>query len=510
MRLVTTSTVAIPFLKAIERTPRSSGPGRRADLGSGKVGPAGVLHAHRDPLLDRGRQRQRVEDAGAEVGELGGLLEGNRLDRPRGRDDPRIGGHHAVDVRPDLHRLRVERRRRRARPCSPILPGRGSWSLPRGSSRCIRRRPGSGPARRRCERVSRTRRSVSCRSGCARPNRSSVTTSSRESTGTAGRDRAARARATTAPAAISPCARKWSRPAGGTDRRTATARAIRESSSKYGATSASTAGEPVRRRSPAATRSVSRCSPGKAGQSARLLSRRGQLERFDEPVRRVPDRGDDDDGTVGRGTARRSRTAAREPPRPRARCRRISGRSRKQALSSVRAEDRFTSAAPSPRRAPRSGSTRPPRPERCCVRATVNFQSSSGQGFRPPTTVHMPFVDVDVPPRLGAAGAREGRRPAGPAPTAGRRPPRGRGSPPRPLRPLPPKPSARDPPRSTPCARLRPARGWSWRRRRAEPVPPRPSRAPPRIFATSLSIFSASPGMSGITLPRMSSDATPG
>jgi hypothetical protein len=50
-----------------------------------------------------------VEDLGAEERQLGGLGERHRAHLLRAGHDPRIGGHDAVDVGPDLDLLRAER-----------------------------------------------------------------------------------------------------------------------------------------------------------------------------------------------------------------------------------------------------------------------------------------------------------------------------------------------------------------------------------------------------------------
>ena len=43
-----------------------------------------------------------MEDLGAEVGELGGLLEADAADAKSVRTDAWVGGHNAVDIGPDL------------------------------------------------------------------------------------------------------------------------------------------------------------------------------------------------------------------------------------------------------------------------------------------------------------------------------------------------------------------------------------------------------------------------
>ncbi len=50
-----------------------------------------------------------MQDAAAEVGELGGLVEAHGGDAARGADDARVGGHDAVGVGPDLDLLGGER-----------------------------------------------------------------------------------------------------------------------------------------------------------------------------------------------------------------------------------------------------------------------------------------------------------------------------------------------------------------------------------------------------------------
>ena len=53
-------------------------------------------------LLDGGQHGGRVQHLGAEIGQLGGFGEGDRLDAMAARQDRGIGGEHAVDVGPDL------------------------------------------------------------------------------------------------------------------------------------------------------------------------------------------------------------------------------------------------------------------------------------------------------------------------------------------------------------------------------------------------------------------------
>ena len=54
------------------------------------------------PRPTAGRIVARVQDLGAEVGELGGLVEAQLRDDAGRRHHPRVGGEHAVDVGPDL------------------------------------------------------------------------------------------------------------------------------------------------------------------------------------------------------------------------------------------------------------------------------------------------------------------------------------------------------------------------------------------------------------------------
>ena len=61
------------------------------------------------------QQRRRMQNLGAEIGELGRLGEGDGLHAMRFRHELRIAGHHAIDVGPNLNLLGAQCRRRQWR-----------------------------------------------------------------------------------------------------------------------------------------------------------------------------------------------------------------------------------------------------------------------------------------------------------------------------------------------------------------------------------------------------------
>src|ERR1051326_3282910 len=67
-----------------------------------------IEHIDRNVLVDRGKQRSWMKDLRAEVGELGGFIKADLLDRASIRTEARISGHHAFDVSPDLDTTRIE------------------------------------------------------------------------------------------------------------------------------------------------------------------------------------------------------------------------------------------------------------------------------------------------------------------------------------------------------------------------------------------------------------------
>ena len=69
---------------------------------------ARVQHPHRNALLHRRQNRRRMQHLRAEVRQLRRLFEADRLHAQRIGTDARIGGHDAVDVRPDLDRSGVQ------------------------------------------------------------------------------------------------------------------------------------------------------------------------------------------------------------------------------------------------------------------------------------------------------------------------------------------------------------------------------------------------------------------
>ena len=73
-------------------------------------GSKGVADPDRDPLADRGRHGLRMDDLGAEIRELHGLVVRQGIDDRRFGHEPRIGRQHAVDVGPDHDLRRVEQR----------------------------------------------------------------------------------------------------------------------------------------------------------------------------------------------------------------------------------------------------------------------------------------------------------------------------------------------------------------------------------------------------------------
>ena len=97
------------FLAAMDLNGLAQDGGDGGDLGAFVLRVAAVEDEDRDVLLHGGQDRGRVQDLGAEVGELGGLFKADGLHAQRLGDDARIGGHDAVDVGPDLDGAGVQR-----------------------------------------------------------------------------------------------------------------------------------------------------------------------------------------------------------------------------------------------------------------------------------------------------------------------------------------------------------------------------------------------------------------
>ena len=109
MRLATTSMMLSFFLTAMDlKGLLQCGASEMMRVPS-YGGVAAVEHQHGDVLLDRGQNGGRVQDLGAEVGQLGGFFKADDLDAQGIGADARIGGHDAVDVGPDFDGLGGER-----------------------------------------------------------------------------------------------------------------------------------------------------------------------------------------------------------------------------------------------------------------------------------------------------------------------------------------------------------------------------------------------------------------
>src|ERR1035437_2506042 len=86
-----------------------AGRGERGDAGALAGGVAAVEDENRNVPFDGGEDGGRVQDLGAEVGQLGGFLEADDLDAEGLGADAGVGGHDAVDVGPDFDGLGLER-----------------------------------------------------------------------------------------------------------------------------------------------------------------------------------------------------------------------------------------------------------------------------------------------------------------------------------------------------------------------------------------------------------------
>ena len=74
------------------------------------LGREAVADPHGNACLFHGTQRFRMQHLGAEIGELGRFAVGNFGNRARLGHEARIGGEHAVHVRPDDDFIGIERR----------------------------------------------------------------------------------------------------------------------------------------------------------------------------------------------------------------------------------------------------------------------------------------------------------------------------------------------------------------------------------------------------------------
>src|SRR5579863_6678079 len=80
------------------------------DAGAGDLRTAGVEDENGDVFFHGGEHGGRVENFGAEVGELGGFGEGDALDAMAAGEHGGVAGEHAVDVGPDLDFLGADAR----------------------------------------------------------------------------------------------------------------------------------------------------------------------------------------------------------------------------------------------------------------------------------------------------------------------------------------------------------------------------------------------------------------
>ena len=83
--------------------------GERGDARALAGGVAAVEHQHGNVLFDGGQDGGRMQNLGAEVGQLGGLFKADDLDAQGIGTDAGIGGHDAVHVGPDFDGLGGER-----------------------------------------------------------------------------------------------------------------------------------------------------------------------------------------------------------------------------------------------------------------------------------------------------------------------------------------------------------------------------------------------------------------
>ena len=112
MRLATTSMMLSFFLTAMDlKGLLQCGASEMMRVPS-QAGVAAVEHQDGNVLFDRRQDGGRVQDLGAEVGQLGGFLKADDLDAKRIGADARVGGHDAVHVGPDFDGLGSRARRR--------------------------------------------------------------------------------------------------------------------------------------------------------------------------------------------------------------------------------------------------------------------------------------------------------------------------------------------------------------------------------------------------------------
>jgi hypothetical protein len=109
MRLATTSMMLSFFLTAMDLKGLLQWGAREMMRVPSHGGVAAVEHQHRNVLFDGRQDGGRVQDLGAEVGQLGGFFKADDLDAQCVGTDAGIGGHDAVNVGPDFDGLGRER-----------------------------------------------------------------------------------------------------------------------------------------------------------------------------------------------------------------------------------------------------------------------------------------------------------------------------------------------------------------------------------------------------------------
>ena len=102
MRVEWMLTSVILRLQAIDLTTLPQVHGFGDDARAGDFGAARIENQHRNVLLDGRNHRGRMQHLGAEIGQFGGLGEGDGLDAMAAGQDGRVGGEHAIHVGPDL------------------------------------------------------------------------------------------------------------------------------------------------------------------------------------------------------------------------------------------------------------------------------------------------------------------------------------------------------------------------------------------------------------------------
>ena len=148
IRVEVMSTTVTCFFEASAVSGRSLGRTLGGDERAGPVGALRVQDADRDVARDGRLNRRRVQHLGAEVGQLGRLGERQVRHDLRRRDEPGIGGEHAVHVGPDLDFARAEAgaddRRRVVRPAAAE---RGRDARGRGADESAQHRDAAGGQR---------------------------------------------------------------------------------------------------------------------------------------------------------------------------------------------------------------------------------------------------------------------------------------------------------------------------------------------------------------------------